>query len=189
MDIYSCGVISIDTAVFIIWSCYEFSEIGRWTMEDWRNLSVDIKLLWNQPNRIGRCATLIGYPSMFFVNMLYVGHLIVEFCICILKAMTNYQPKNYSIVCCHWLCYMAKIRPLVTEYAFMIKLVDGTCSAHSFNPYAYFGHSWSYFDIQNLRLVILFLFYWLSQIFWGKELIFSSENCFPKVAGLVQNRS
>jgi len=46
----------------------------------------------------------------------------------------------------------------VTEYALMIKLVDGTSSAHSFNPYAYFGHSWSYFDIQNLRLVILYLF-------------------------------
>jgi hypothetical protein len=51
-----------------------------------------------------------------------------------------------------------KIRPLVTEYALMIKLVDGTSSAHSFNPFAYFGHSWSYFDIQNLRLVILYLF-------------------------------
>ena len=50
-----------------------------------------------------------------------------------------------------------KIRPLVTEYALMIKLVDGISSAHSFNPYAYFGHSWSYFDIQNLRLVILYL--------------------------------
>ena len=44
-----------------------------------------------------------------------------------------------------------KIRPLVTEYALTIKLVGGT---HSFNPYAYFGHSRSYFDIQNLRLVI-----------------------------------
>jgi len=43
-----------------------------------------------------------------------------------------------------------KIRPLVTEYALMIKLVGGTNSAHSFNPYAYFGHSWPYFDIQNL---------------------------------------
>jgi hypothetical protein len=49
-----------------------------------------------------------------------------------------------------------KIRPLVTEYALMIKLVDGTSSAHSFNSYAYFGHSWSYFDIQNLRLVIIY---------------------------------
>ena len=49
-----------------------------------------------------------------------------------------------------------KIRQLVTEYALMIKLVDGTSSAHSFNPHAYFGHSWSYFDIQNLRLVILY---------------------------------
>jgi hypothetical protein len=39
----------------------------------------------------------------------------------------------------------------------MIELVDGTSSAHSFNPYAYFGHSWSYFDIQNLQLVILLL--------------------------------
>ena len=51
-----------------------------------------------------------------------------------------------------------KIRPLVTEYALMIKLVSGTSSAHSFNPYVYFDHSWSYFHIQNLRLVILFLF-------------------------------
>ena len=50
-----------------------------------------------------------------------------------------------------------KTRPLVTEYASMIKLVDGTSSAHSFNPNAYFGHSWSYFDIQNLRLLILYL--------------------------------
>jgi hypothetical protein len=50
-----------------------------------------------------------------------------------------------------------KIRPLVTEYALMIKLVDGTSSAYSFNPYAYFGHSWSYFDIQNLRLAILYV--------------------------------
>jgi hypothetical protein len=56
-----------------------------------------------------------------------------------------------------------KIRPLVTEYALMIKLVDGTSSAHSFNPCAYFGHSWSYFDIQNLRLVILYLLYRLSK--------------------------
>jgi hypothetical protein len=45
----------------------------------------------------------------------------------------------------------------MTEYALMIELVDGTSSAHSFNPYAYFGHSWSYFDIQNLQLVILLL--------------------------------
>ena len=51
-----------------------------------------------------------------------------------------------------------KIRPLVTEYALIIKLMDGTSSAHSFNPYAYFGHSWSYFDIQNLRLVILYIY-------------------------------
>ena len=46
-------------------------------------------------------------------------------------------------------------------YALTIKLVDGTSSAHSFNPYAYFGHSWSYFDIQNLRLVILYVFMFL----------------------------
>ena len=50
-----------------------------------------------------------------------------------------------------------KIRPLITDYTLMIKLVDGTSSTHSFNPYAYYGHSWSYFDIQNLRLVILYL--------------------------------
>ena len=46
-----------------------------------------------------------------------------------------------------------KIRPLVTEYALTIKQVG----AHSFNPHAYFGHSWSYFDIQNLRSVILYI--------------------------------
>jgi hypothetical protein len=40
-----------------------------------------------------------------------------------------------------------KLRPLVTEYAF----------AHLFNPYAYFGHLWSYFDIKNLWLVILYI--------------------------------
>ena len=45
----------------------------------------------------------------------------------------------------------------MTEYALMIKLMDGASSAHLFNPYAYFGHSWSYFDIPNLRLVILYL--------------------------------
>ena len=52
-----------------------------------------------------------------------------------------------------------KIRPLVTEYALMIKLVDGTSSAHSLNPCAYFDNSWSYFDIQNLRLVILYIIF------------------------------
>ena len=50
-----------------------------------------------------------------------------------------------------------KIRPLVTEYALSIKLVGGTSSPHSVNPDAYFGHAWSYFDIQNLRLVTLYL--------------------------------
>ena len=48
-----------------------------------------------------------------------------------------------------------KFVKFVTEYALTIKLVSGTSSSHSFNPYAYFGHSWSYFDIQNLPLVIL----------------------------------
>jgi len=43
-----------------------------------------------------------------------------------------------------------KIRPLVTEYALMIKLVVEQVPPHSFNPYEYFGHSWTYFDIQNL---------------------------------------
>jgi hypothetical protein len=28
----------------------------------------------------------------------------------------------------------------------MIELVGGTSFTHSFNPYAYFGHSWSYFE-------------------------------------------
>ena len=53
-----------------------------------------------------------------------------------------------------------KIRPLVTEYALTITLVGGI--AHSFNSYAYFGHSWSYFDIQNLRLAMLYIFGLLS---------------------------
>ena len=48
-----------------------------------------------------------------------------------------------------------KIRPLVTEYELRIKLASGTNSTHSFNPYAYFGHLWSYFDVQNLRIAIL----------------------------------
>ena len=34
-----------------------------------------------------------------------------------------------------------KIRSLVTEYALTIKFVGGASSTHSFNPYAYFGHS------------------------------------------------
>ena len=36
-------------------------------------------------------------------------------------------------------------------------LLATSSSAHLFNPNAYFGHSWSYFDIQNLRLVIPYL--------------------------------
>ena len=44
-------------------------------------------------------------------------------------------------------------------------------SAHSFNPYAYFGHSWSYFYIQNLRLAMLYIFRkvltWLT--LWSKQ--------------------
>jgi hypothetical protein len=51
-----------------------------------------------------------------------------------------------------------------TEYALMIKLVDGTSSAHLFNPYAYFGHPWSYFDIQYLRLVILIFIFALDSL-------------------------
>ena len=52
-----------------------------------------------------------------------------------------------------------KIRPLVTEYALTIKLVDGTSYAHSFKPYAYFGHSWFYFDIQNLISYTIFIYH------------------------------
>ena len=59
----------------------------------------------------------------------------------------NSIPKSYIL--------NIKLRALVTEYALTIKLVDGTSSAHSFNSYAYFGHSWSYFYIQHLRLAIL----------------------------------
>jgi hypothetical protein len=79
-----------------------------------------------------------------------------------------------------------KIRPIVTEYAFIIKLVDGTYSAHSLNPYAYFVHSWSYFDIQNLRLVIIFSMknswnhlYPLSKL--------SFMTCFERVQQLSEN--
>ena len=50
-----------------------------------------------------------------------------------------------------------KIRPLVTEYTLRIKLVGGTSYAYSLNPDAYFGHLWSHFDIQSLRLVILYI--------------------------------
>jgi hypothetical protein len=45
-------------------------------------------------------------------------------------------------------------------YHSIFKLVDGTSSAHSFNPYVYFDHSWSYIDIQILWLRILYLFPW-----------------------------
>ena len=45
-----------------------------------------------------------------------------------------------------------KIRPLMTEYALTIKLVGRTSFDHSFNPYAYFCHSWFYFDIGVLCL-------------------------------------
>ena len=66
----------------------------------------------------------------------------------ILKAyIINHITKSYIL--------NIKIRPLVTEYALTIKLVGGT--VHSFNPYVYFGHSWSHFDIQNLQLVILYV--------------------------------
>ena len=40
----------------------------------------------------------------------------------------------------------------MTEYALMIKLVDGASSAHLFNPYAYFGHLWFYFDIHIFKM-------------------------------------
>ena len=53
-----------------------------------------------------------------------------------------------------------------------------------FNPYAYFGHSWSYFDIQNLRLVILYMYLFFfvkcipSLIFveYGKKAIQANTN-------------
>jgi hypothetical protein len=72
-----------------------------------------------------------------------------------------------------------KIRPLVTEYALIIKLMDGTSSAHSFNPYAYFGHSWSYFDIQNLQLVILYLFFQRS--LWVHQHFLANHKSNPRV--------
>ena len=40
----------------------------------------------------------------------------------------------------------------MTEYALMIKLVDGASSAHLFNPYAYFGHLWFYFEIHIFKM-------------------------------------
>ena len=47
----------------------------------------------------------------------------------------------------------------MTEYTLRIKLVGGTSYAHPTRLILMrtFGHSWSYFDIQNLRLVILYL--------------------------------
>jgi hypothetical protein len=47
--------------------------------------------------------------------------------------ITNSITKSYIL--------NIEIRSLMTEYALMIKLVDGTSFAHSFNPDAYFGHS------------------------------------------------
>ena len=72
-----------------------------------------------------------------------------------------------------------KIRPLVTEYALMIKLVDGTSSAHSFNPFVYFGHSWSYFDIQSLRLVILYIFVYIKMTLYIKVSGLNTWDAFP----------
>jgi hypothetical protein len=57
-----------------------------------------------------------------------------------------------------------KIRPLVTEYALRIKLVGGTSSPTRLILMRTSGHSWFYFDIQNLRLVILYLFTLCRQI-------------------------
>jgi hypothetical protein len=71
-----------------------------------------------------------------------------------------------------------KIRPLVTEYALMIKLVDRTSSTHSFYPYAYFGHLWSYFDIQNLRLVILYILHTLCTFVCGSMKFKKKGICF-----------
>jgi hypothetical protein len=48
-----------------------------------------------------------------------------------------------------------KIRSLVTKYELRIKLEGGT--ANSFNPLILIRQSWPYFDIQNLRLAILYL--------------------------------
>jgi hypothetical protein len=82
-----------------------------------------------------------------------------------------------------------KIRPLVIEYALMIELVDGTSSTHSFNPYAYFGHSWSYFDIQNLRLDILYLFYFQKCIsfpwYWLNKDNIHVPSTFTDIVGAV----
>ena len=63
-----------------------------------------------------------------------------------------------------------KIRPLVTEYALRINLVGG-------NTYAYFGHLWSYFDIQNLRLVILYRF----EPRCENDFVYCKANCFLDV--------
>ena len=83
----------------------------------------------------------------------------------------------------------SKIRPLITEYPLMIKLVDGTSSAHSFNPYAYFGHSQSYFDIQNLLLVILYIFLSLlnNTIGTSLKIFFIRSNWFKIFHNLSQN--
>ena len=67
------------------------------------------------------------------------------------ESLINSKAKSYML--------NIKIRPPVTEYELTSKLVGGTSSpVHSFSPYANFGHSWSYFDIRHLRLVILYVF-------------------------------
>jgi hypothetical protein len=50
-----------------------------------------------------------------------------------------------------------KTRPLVTEYLLTIKLVGGTNSAHSFNPYAYFGSAGRVCLLENVKFYMSYL--------------------------------
>ena len=92
------------------------------------------------------------YPLVSFLVDSYAGNEIY-------KKKYIYEIVNVYIINSITKSYILNIniRPLVTEYAWKSKLMDGTSSAHLFNPHAYFDHLWSYFDIQNLRLVILYI--------------------------------
>jgi len=65
-------------------------------MDNWRNLSVYTKLLWNQPSRIWTLCYIDWLSFNVFRQHVVCWPFDVEFCICILKAMTNYQPKLFK---------------------------------------------------------------------------------------------
>ena len=82
--------------------------------------------------------------------------------------------------------YILNIYQNKTEYTLMIKLMEGTSSAHSFNPYTHFGHSWSYFDIQNLRLAILYNNIFIGKYYFNKTIIKKKQGLKIKLTNSLQ---